>query len=163
MRRGRWLELADQEVSRFHRHQRPFAVLIADLDHFKRINDTHGHLAGDDVLRQFAELLRQESRQFDLVGRLGGEEFGILLPETGLSSARDVAWRIVRSCRTLAVPVPGAQIRLTCSVGVTVVEDGDSFISELLARADAAMYAAKLAGRDRVEVASKREESSPTT
>jgi diguanylate cyclase (GGDEF)-like protein len=138
-------------------------VLIADLDHFKRINDTHGHLAGDVVLRQFAELLRQESRQFDLVGRLGGEEFGVLLPETTLSSARDVAWRIVRSCRTLVVPVPGAQIRLTCSVGVTVVEEGDSFISELLARADAAMYAAKLAGRDRVEVASRREESSPAT
>ncbi|MDZ4674003.1 MAG: GGDEF domain-containing protein [Gemmatimonadota bacterium] len=153
LRRGRWLELAEAELSRFLRHERPFAILITDLDDFKRVNDAYGHLAGDLVLRHFADLLRRQSRPFDLVGRIGGEEFGVLLPETDLVAAHDMADRIVRSCRELVVTVPGADLQITCSVGLTVAAAGDRAIPELLARADGAMYAAKVGGRDRVEVA----------
>lgn len=153
LRRGRWLELAEAELSRFLRHDRPFAILIADLDHFKRVNDAHGHLAGDTVLRHFADLLRRQTRPFDLVGRIGGEEFGVLLPETTLVAAHDMADRIVRSCREMVVPVPGAELRISCSVGLTVAAGADRTIPELMARADGAMYAAKVGGRDRVEVA----------
>lgn len=153
LRRNRWLELAEPELSRFLRHGRPFAVLIADLDYFKRINDAHGHLAGDEVLRQFAEMLRQQSRPFDLVGRIGGEEFGVLLPETDLVAAHEMADRIVRSCRELRVNLSGTEVGFTCSVGLTVAAGADRSITELLARADGAMYAAKVGGRDRVEVA----------
>jgi len=153
LRRHRWLELAESELQRYQRHRRPFAVLIADLDHFKRVNDAHGHLAGDEVLRQFAAMLRDESRPFDLVGRLGGEEFGMLLPETDLPQACDAATRIVESCRQLVVAIPVATIRLTCSVGATEVGPTDRSMADLLTRADGAMYAAKVGGRNRVEVA----------
>lgn len=161
LRRRRWLELAEAELQRYQRHQRPFAVLIADLDHFKRVNDSHGHLVGDAVLREFAGMLRQESRQFDLVGRLGGEEFGILLPETDLPEAAEVATRIVESCRELVVREAGVEIRLTCSVGATTVGSADLAVEALLARADGAMYAAKVGGRNRVELALPGETPGP--
>lgn len=164
LRRHRWLELAESELQRYQRHRRPFAVLIADLDHFKRVNDVHGHLAGDEVLCQFAAMLRQESRQFDLVGRLGGEEFGILLPETDLPQACEVATRIVESCRQLVITTPVATIRITCSVGATEVGPTDLSMTDLLTRADGAMYAAKVAGRNRLETAlppKTREPDSP--
>lgn len=148
--RRRWLELAEAEFGRFRRHRRPFAVLLVDLDFFKQVNDRHGHPVGDLVLRRFAELLQRERRRFDLVGRLGGEEFGILLPETELPGAAEVAERIVAHCREMTVPTAADPVRVTCSVGVVVTEAGDSTLTEMLARADEAMYAAKRGGRDRV-------------
>lgn len=164
LRRHRWLELAESELQRYQRHRRPFAVLIADLDHFKHVNDAHGHLAGDEVLCQFAAMLRQESRPFDLVGRLGGEEFGILLPETDLPQACEVATRMVESCRQLVITTAVATIRITCSVGATEVGPTDLSMTDLLTRADGAMYAAKVGGRNRVETAlppKTREPDSP--
>jgi len=150
--RRRWLELAEAELSRFGRHGRSFAILMADLDHFKRVNDTHGHMVGDAVLQRFAGLLHRERRRFDLVGRLGGEEFGILLPETGAAAAREVAERIVAACRGVVVLAPDGEVRFTCSVGVAVVTAGDTTVVDILDRADEAMYAAKAGGRDRVAV-----------
>lgn len=151
--RRRWLELAEAELSRYGRHQRPFAILMADLDHFKRVNDAHGHLVGDAVLRRFAELLHRECRRFDLVGRLGGEEFGVLLPETGVAAAREVAERIVAACHSALVRAPDAEVRFTCSIGVAGVTADDTTVVDILDRADEAMYAAKRGGRDRVAVA----------
>jgi diguanylate cyclase (GGDEF)-like protein len=125
--------------------------MIVDLDHFKAINDTRGHPAGDQVLRQFADLLRRQSRRQDLVGRLGGEEFCMILPETSLGAARDVAERLVAECRRMELVVDGRPLRITVSAGVTEADPDDRDFSMILRRADAALYAAKQSGRDRVE------------
>jgi diguanylate cyclase (GGDEF)-like protein len=147
-----WLELAEAESARFERHRRSFAVLMADLDRFKAVNDRHGHQAGDEVLKEFVRLLQAEQRRNDAVGRLGGEEFAVLLPETAGPGAREMAERIVAACRRMVVAIPGGEVRITCSIGVAVVREGDT-VATLLHRADLAMLAAKEQGRDRVEVA----------
>ena len=158
--RRQFIELAEQELGRFRRYNTRFAILIIDLDHFKPINDTYGHGAGDEVLRRFAELLKRQSRRNDLVGRLGGEEFCIVLPETSLAAAQDVAERIVAECRRLEVVVDGHLLGITVSVGVTEVEPDDRDFSNVLRRADAALYAAKDNGRDRVETLPRQQASS---
>lgn len=147
--RRRWLEAAAAEFSRRRRYNRPFALLVVDLDYFKRVNDTFGHHVGDDVLRRFSEVLRLNCRGSDLVGRLGGEEFAVLLPETDAHAAREVARRIVEGCRGITVPGDGEPMTCSCSVGVTEATDGDNTIDEILRRADQAMYDAKREGRDR--------------
>ena len=149
--RAHFIERAEQELGRYRRYNTPFATLIVDLDHFKAVNDTYGHSAGDEVLRRFADLLQRHSRGNDLVGRLGGEEFGLLLPETRLVDAREVAARIVADCRELEVAVESHRLRFTVSVGVTEADPLDGGFSDVLRRADAALYAAKQQGRDRVE------------
>lgn len=151
--RRRWFELAEVELSRQRRHRRPFALMIADLDHFKRVNDLHGHQAGDGVLRHFALILHRHRRQSDLVGRLGGEEFGLLLPETGLEAATEVAERIVQACREAEAPTLAGPLPFTCSIGVTAAGPDDQSLDVALVRADDALYLAKQAGRDRVETA----------
>lgn len=158
--RRQFIELAEQELGRYRRYNTRFAVLIVDLDHFKPVNDTYGHGAGDEVLRRFAELLKRQSRRNDLVGRLGGEEFCVVLPETSLAAAQDVAERIVAECRRLEVVVDGHLLGITVSVGVTEVEPDDRDFSNVLRRADAALYAAKDSGRDRVETLPRQQASS---
>jgi diguanylate cyclase (GGDEF)-like protein len=133
-------ELA-REVQRARRSGRPLAVALVDLDHFKRLNDAEGHAAGDEVLRRCARAWQEGLRAGDLLGRYGGEEFGVLLPETGLDEAREVVER-------LRAATPG---RVTCSAGVALLGDGGA--AALVADADRALYAAKAAGRDRVRVA----------
>jgi diguanylate cyclase len=149
--RRHFMELADQELDRFRRYQARFTTLIVDLDHFKPINDRFGHGAGDEVLRRFAELLRRQSRRNDLVGRLGGEEFCLVLPETVLVAGQEVAERIVTECRRLEIPVDGRRLSVTVSVGVTEVDPDDADFSNVLRRADTALYSAKEQGRNRVE------------
>lgn len=149
--RRHFIELADRELARFHRYHSRLAAMIVDLDHFKSINDTWGHSAGDEVLRAFAALLSRQSRRGDLVGRLGGEEFCMVLPETSLADAEDVARRLVTSCRGLSIVVEGRPLRITVSAGVTEADPDDQEFSMVLRRADAALYAAKQNGRDRVE------------
>ena len=158
--RRQFIELAEQELGRFRRYNTRFAILIVDLDHFKPINDTYGHSAGDEVLKRFAELLRRQSRRNDLVGRLGGEEFCLVLPETTLAAAQDVAERIVAECRRLEVVVDGYLLGITVSVGVTEVDPDDRDFSSVLRRADSALYAAKDSGRDRVETLPRQQASS---
>jgi diguanylate cyclase (GGDEF)-like protein len=121
----------------------PIGVIIGDLDHFKRINDTRGHVSGDGVLQDVAYVLRKELRAFDLVYRLGGEEFLVLLPDTQAAAARSVAEKLRAEVATAAGPVP-----VTCSVGVATWSGETP--EELMRRADEALYAAKDAGRDRV-------------
>jgi len=125
----------------------PFSLMMLDLDHFKRYNDSHGHLAGDQALRVTGTLLREALRPGDVATRFGGEEFAVLLPDTDLERARRVGERIVRDFRVADWPFT----RLTASIGVAEARPGES-AEGLVARADQALYAAKVAGRDRVAV-----------
>jgi two-component system, cell cycle response regulator len=131
----------------------PLSVLIADIDRFKLVNDTYGHAAGDNVLREFAARLRRHTRGVDLACRLGGEEFMIIMPETTLSKAGQVGERL-RDC-IAAEPFhvsPQTRKRLTASVGIATLERSDDSVEAVLQRADGALYAAKRDGRNRVVV-----------
>jgi diguanylate cyclase (GGDEF)-like protein len=150
--RRHWIEMAEIEFSRFRRYGRPLGLIMADLDLFKRVNDTYGHDIGDAVLRRFAEVLRTECRQSDVTGRMGGEEFCVLLPESSAGAAEEVARRIVEACRNIVVPSPNGPVTFTCSIGVTDALAVDASIDDVLRRADRALYAAKDRGRDRWEV-----------
>jgi diguanylate cyclase (GGDEF)-like protein/PAS domain S-box-containing protein len=140
------------EFSRRARKSRTFAVLMLDIDHFKTVNDTFGHAAGDAVLVALVRTCRDTLRAIDVVARWGGEEFLIVLPETGTAEAMTAAERIRAALEATDAAAPGdAPIRFTVSIGVAV-SAGDS-PSELLRRSDAALYAAKLGGRNRVALA----------
>lgn len=146
-------EALESELARVARHGRPASLLFLDLDHFKAVNDTHGHAVGDEVLEGFSVVLKRACRRGDLAARVGGEEFALLLPATGRAPAALVAERVRRvvEFRPLgrAVPVP-----VTVSIGVVGTEDLSEGASadELLRRADAALYRAKDEGRNRVSV-----------
>lgn len=150
--RRHFFQFAELEFAKFQRYKRSFSVLMMDLDHFKKINDQFGHPAGDKVLRDFARIIGQSKRDTDVFGRLGGEEFALILPETGLSGATDIAVRLRRACQTIPVS-PSSSQRITVSIGVSQSRSGDVSFDEVLDRADEALYRAKNNGRDRVEVA----------
>jgi diguanylate cyclase (GGDEF)-like protein len=124
-------------------------LLLVDVDHFKRINDVHGHEVGDDALKLLATTLQGALRSEDLFGRLGGEEFVAVLPESDESAAAASAERLRRAVEDCAFSVRGQAHPLRVSIGVAVMQSGDDFAA-LLRRADLAMYAAKRAGRNRV-------------
>src|SRR5215217_7972786 len=128
---------------------REAALLLIDLDHFKVVNDTHGHAAGDYVLQQVSMILRAHMRNRDLLSRLGGEELAVLLPDTGLTRARQIAGRLRSAIETLEIHWEGQIISITASFGAAVAK-GDLPASELFVQADAALYAAKRGGRNRV-------------
>ena len=132
------------------RYDRPLSVVVCDLDLFKRVNDTHGHGAGDFVLRVFGERLMATLREADLAGRIGGEEFIMVLPETDLSGARPFAERLRKAIASVPIPLPSGPITITCSLGLAERTAADQEAGQLLARADAALYQAKAGGRDRV-------------
>ncbi|MGB0679373.1 MAG: diguanylate cyclase [Polyangiales bacterium] len=136
------------------RHESSLSVLWIDIDHFKRLNDTHGHQAGDAVLSALAGFLARVMRTEDVAGRYGGEEFVVLLRRTPLSDALALAERLCRGVRALAVPWDGEELRTTVSIGVAcyVHAQGFSNAEELLKAADAAMYRAKNSGRDRASL-----------
>jgi two-component system chemotaxis family response regulator WspR len=146
--RRRWMELAAMEFGRYERYGRPVTFLITDLDFFKRIKDTFGHDAGDEVLRQFASVLRAACRHSDTAGRIGGEEFAMVLPETPAEGAEEVARRIVDACRGLDVSTPAGSVKFTCSVGIAEITGADGTVEEVLRRADMALYEAKRGGRN---------------
>lgn len=150
--RRSFLILLDKSINLMRRMNSPLSLLALDLDHFKRINDTWGHSSGDQALRHFVRLASEHLRNEDVIGRVGGEEFVIFLPNTGLEAAAGVAERL----RALleSQPVAGAQgpIPLTVSIGVTLIAQGESQ-EAAWERADEAMYRAKAKGRNRVEQA----------
>jgi two-component system cell cycle response regulator len=146
--RRTWFELAATEFSRSRRYRRELSLMVMDLDFFKRVNDTFGHEAGDKLLGEFAAMVRRECRQSDVVGRLGGEEFALLAPETTQPAAERLAGRIRDACRSLAVASPLGLIRCSCSSGISAVVWDDENIEGTLRRADAALYEAKRSGRD---------------
>lgn len=135
-------------------HPKPAAVLLMDLDHFKLINDTFGHGIGDRVLQVFADSASTQVTSMDIVGRLGGEEFGALLHDCDKAKAMAVAEQIRAAFAAQAVEVDGRPVNATVSVGVTVCEQGVLDVSAMLAQADQALYHAKERGRNRVELAS---------
>jgi len=149
--RRHFLNLAESEVSRSSRYHRELSLFLIDIDHFKRVNDTHGHGAGDEVLRAVAGLFRKAVRSHDVVGRMGGEEFAVLLPETRADQAAILAERLRRAVFERTVVVRGVEIRCAISVGVAGLRPGES-LDDFLIRADSALYDAKNAGRDRVVV-----------
>lgn len=132
------------------RHGRPLSVVMADLDHFKAINDTHGHGTGDLVLSAFGELVRQNLRGTDLAGRIGGEEFLMVLPETEQSGALQLAERIRASLERMGESMVDGPIGITCSLGVGERSPEDREAGDLMGRADRALYEAKHGGRNRV-------------
>jgi diguanylate cyclase (GGDEF)-like protein len=148
--RRAFLERGTSALELARRHKRPLALIMFDIDHFKRINDTHGHGAGDAALRAVTSVLSRIARASDTPGRLGGEEFGLLLPETRLDDAVTVAERLRRDVGALTVPFDGTAIRITCSFGVAGLQDDLPGLDALLQSADEALYRAKREGRDRV-------------
>jgi diguanylate cyclase (GGDEF)-like protein/PAS domain S-box-containing protein len=149
--RRTFFEAAELELERWRRSPRPLAVILFDADNFKRINDTYGHPAGDAVLRHLATTLSNTFRQVDIVARVGGEEFAVLLPSTDLASAASIAERVRRKIAAHPVAVDGASISYTISGGVALMGAGMSGLDDLLKRADAALYAAKASGRNCIE------------
>ncbi|KGQ19563.1 Diguanylate cyclase [Lysobacter dokdonensis DS-58] len=136
-----------------HREEQLLSVLFVDIDHFKSINDTHGHAAGDAVLRQVSEVLRKELQPTDLLGRYGGEEFVIVLPGRNGDDARQLGERIRSAIELVRLDYEGKPIRITVSVGVATRLPRESEPAAAVARADQALYAAKRGGRNRVNVA----------
>lgn len=157
-RRG-FSQLGEREFEGSLRFNRPLAALMFDIDHFKTVNDTYGHPAGDQVLRLLADRFRQNTRGIDVAGRYGGEEFVLLMPETLLPGAVQIAERLRQSIADLSIPIrpaigdsPAADVRVTVSVGVAVLLPDVPSLGVLLERTDQALYRAKKSGRNRVVV-----------
>ncbi len=144
-----------EEAAHARRHGQPLACMLLDIDRFKRINDTLGHLAGDEVLREVAHLIRLQLRGSDIVARYGGEEFVVLMPRTALDRAHEIAERMRAAVAAEALhPLPGESLTVTLSIGVAVLahpaETDDAAVQQMLGSADAALYQAKESGRNRV-------------
>lgn len=150
-RRGLF-ELADSAVRVAQRHDRPLAVIMVDVDHFKRVNDNYGHGVGDQVLIEIAQFLSWAARRADVVARWGGEEFVLLLPETGLHEAATLAERLRTILQELSIECGAVRLHITASFGVSQLR-GTETLEQVVARADGALYRAKEQGRDRVEMA----------
>jgi diguanylate cyclase (GGDEF)-like protein len=153
-----WEREAEGELSRAVRTRSPLALALVDIDHFKSVNDTHGHLVGDKVLRAVAGALTSQLRDYDRAGRFGGEEFVLLLAQTSEDDACRIAERLRAYVAGLAVPAgegpDAARVRLTISIGVAAMSRGaDRQLTDLLAAADSALYRAKETGRNKIAVA----------
>jgi diguanylate cyclase (GGDEF)-like protein len=159
MNRRAFMEAAQLEFARARRYGRPCALLMLDLDHFKDINDTHGHAAGDAVLRESCAAWRILLRDQDMLGRVGGEEFCALLPETPREGARLVAERMRSAVSALRFKGGQGSFAATASIGLSEVLEGDEQLGQPLERADRALYLAKQRGRDRVEQAAAPNEA----
>ena len=152
--RRHFMERAELEVHRLRRHKVPFSVALLDLDLFKKVNDTHGHQAGDDVLKEAVKRWQIGRRPFDTLGRVGGEEFAILLPGADADAAVTVAERLRSIIADTPIETCDGPINVTVSIGVAQAEEADGSIEGTLGRADAALYHSKDAGRNRVTKAS---------
>lgn len=150
--RRRFLELLDKEIKRTNRTDQPFCLMIMDIDFFKTVNDRFGHAVGDQVLSHFADLLLSNIREIDEAGRLGGEEFGVILPGTSINSAFNIAQRLCSTVENQEIFTSAKKINITVSIGVSELKIGETG-DQLIIRADTAMYAAKQNGRNRVETA----------
>ena len=148
------MEKIDSEMNRALRHGYPISVLMLDLDHFKRINDSYGHPVGDEVLKIVGQVLRESCRVYDVAGRYGGEEFCIVLPETQVGNTTQVAERIRNRLATTPLSVGSTSIVVTASIGVAGMDSTEGVLSAstLVERADRALYSAKHRGRNWVEM-----------
>ncbi|HEV2332969.1 MAG TPA: diguanylate cyclase, partial [Gammaproteobacteria bacterium] len=150
--RRTFLQRAESEFERSRRYQRPLTVMMLDVDHFKAVNDTHGHEVGDRVLRLLADECRRNLRQQDVLGRYGGEEFVAFLPETSASVALDVAERLRKSVEGLSVAAEHGAIHMTMSIGIATMNRAHPDVSALIITADQALYQAKQRGRNQTVV-----------
>jgi diguanylate cyclase (GGDEF)-like protein len=148
--RRQFFNIAESEFLRFSRYRRNLSVLVLDADYFKNINDTYGHYAGDLVLRSLSLVVLEQKRAQDTFGRLGGEEFGLLLPETNLEQAKVVAERVQKTWAQTPCNVDSHLIYSTVSIGVAEANPGDKMFEDVLRRADRMMYKAKESGRNKV-------------
>ncbi|MCU7372492.1 diguanylate cyclase [Paucibacter sp. O1-1] len=149
--RRAFFEAAEIELQRWARQPRPLSLVMIDADHFKQINDRHGHAAGDAVLRHLAVALGACSRSLDVVARVGGEEFILLLPDTTIDGAEALASRLCQSIAERPVEIDGHCVRYTVSAGVAQMQAGVAGLDALIKRADAALYQAKALGRNRAQ------------
>ena len=147
--RRSFMEQAEKQLQLAIRYEKHLSIMIFDLDHFKQVNDTYGHDGGDQVLRVVADIVRQVLRNTDIVGRIGGEEFAAVMPETDLSVAEKVAERLRTGLMAAEIQTQTATIGITISLGLTQVSDTNITLAELMKRADDALYQAKRSGRNR--------------
>ncbi|MGX9568026.1 sensor domain-containing diguanylate cyclase [Pseudomonas viciae] len=150
--RGHWEESLRAAYARHHRYGNTLSLVMLDIDHFKRVNDAYGHQAGDKVIEHVARLLREHARDSDVVGRYGGEEFGVVLSDTDSSGAQTFAERMRHSVEALEVVYNDQHIRFTISLGVADLSQPSNSHADLIARADQALYTSKKTGRNRVTV-----------
>jgi diguanylate cyclase (GGDEF)-like protein len=151
--RHAFFDNANNYVSLAQREHRPFSVMLIDLDHFKLINDRYGHPAGDAVLKLFADVANSVARRSDIVGRLGGEEFAVVLPNTTAAEAVEFSQRLHTAINQAVLTFNDSAIRYTASIGLTEFEtDSEDSIHDLLARADLALYQAKRSGRNQTAI-----------
>jgi diguanylate cyclase (GGDEF)-like protein len=148
--RRHFLVLANNEWARFQRYKRPLALLMTDIDKFKSVNDTHGHDVGDEVIKAVAGILQESKRTTDIVGRLGGEEFAMVLPEATLDSAVQAAERFKQLVANRVISAGDQRVSVTISLGVASADEQTSGIDEMLKQSDVALYEAKQTGRNRV-------------
>jgi len=148
--RRQFLALSDMEWSRYKRYGRPLALLMIDIDFFKSVNDRYGHDVGDQVIKAVADILKNHKRTSDIVGRMGGEEFALLLPEASLDSAAAAAERLRRLVADCAIRVGSENIPITISAGAAACRFETSGLEQMLKEADIALYEAKRSGRNRV-------------
>lgn len=153
LNRGRFMARAADEVVRAQRNGQPLSAIMLDIDHFKKVNDTYGHATGDEAIRTVVRVCRTMVRGADILGRLGGEEFAILLPDTPLHGAVLLAERLRQALAETDVRISngaGSVLSFTVSIGVSALRPGEDAVGAVLARADEALYRAKNGGRNRV-------------
>lgn len=148
--RRHFLEVGNAELRRSKRHKHSFTVLMIDIDHFKVVNDTYGHSVGDMALKEAANVIQNELRGEDVLGRLGGEEFGVIFPHTDAEGAAIGAERIRASINQIVIDTPDAPLSFTISIGISEGDNDDDSVGDALIRADKALYKAKQQGRNRV-------------
>jgi diguanylate cyclase (GGDEF)-like protein len=141
----------EQVLNQAKRYDHPFSLIMLDVDHFKQVNDTYGHAGGDDVLETLADILRKQAREVDILGRLGGEEFALILPETTLPDAVAMAERLRTEIENTTVSSTKSEIHITASFGLSALTSQLTSLDDLVNEADDALYQAKRKGRNRVE------------
>lgn len=144
--------LAEREAKRSRRYDRPLSIMMLDLDHFKELNDNHGHAAGDKALQRFTTICCNALRNIDIFGRWGGEEFVALLPETNAENAAVIAERLRKLVSETEIEFNGEKLKFTVSIGVAQFKPNEYALENPLARADAAVYDAKKAGRNNIAI-----------
>lgn len=150
LNRRHWESCLEHEFARHTRYNNPASLVLFDIDHFKRLNDSYGHRAGDEVIRQVAEVTRQMARETDLAGRYGGEEFVVLLPDTDLVGASQFAERLRGRIAQLVIDHEGTSLSCTVSIGIACIHAETTGYNRLIEEADQALYQAKSTGRNRI-------------
>lgn len=153
--RRHFFEVARLEFERARRYQRSLSIIMMDIDHFKDVNDSLGHLVGDAVLQIVAERCKQNMRETDVIGRYGGEEFVLLMPETSADGANMVAERLRVAIGDTPITTHGETVRITISIGLAILVGDCKDLDQLIQMADAALYAAKRGGRNTIGILGK--------